>query len=98
MRRGFSLAALALLAPLSACSAGLTLNSAASRDMTTTLAVVCPVLAAIQSSSLSLNANQSLAVRTLALACPPNPPPTSAVVAVEDVISAYLILRPLFTH
>ncbi len=80
---------------LSGCNANLTLNSTATTEMRDALAVGCPVLAAVKSLNLSLDTYQQAAVNTLALVCPPNPPPTSALVAVEDIIAAYATLQPL---
>jgi hypothetical protein len=71
---------------------------AAVTDVQSALAVGCPILNAVQASKPTLNANQNAAMATLALACPPNPPPTSAVVAVADLISAYTILQPLIRN
>lgn len=82
-------AALALAGALSAC------NQTQITNIQTAAAVGCPVLSAIQTSGLRLNAAQSAAVRTLALLCPPNPPPTAATVVLSDVIQAYQTLAPL---
>lgn len=77
------------------CAANIGLSATATADLQQSLAVGCPILGAIQSSSLPLNKYQKSALSTLALVCPPNPPPTSAVVAVADVIAAYTTLQPL---
>jgi hypothetical protein len=80
------------------CASNGALSPAATSDIQQALAVGCPILGLIQSSSLALNKYQKSALNTLALACPPNPPPTSAVVAVEDIIAAYTTLQPLLKH
>ena len=89
-----SAAALACFA-LAGCAANGALNPSADAAIQNALSVGCPILAAVQASSLPLNSVERSAVRTLALVCPPNPPPTSAVIAAEDIISAYLILGPV---
>jgi hypothetical protein len=87
---------------VAAAMAGCNSNSAVSVSVTSTiqaaLNVGCPILATLQASGLSLNSTQKAAATVLALACPPNPAPTSAVVAVADLISAYTILQPLVRH
>ena len=88
--------ALAGALALSGCQ---TPNSATTiSDIQTALAVGCPVVSAIQSSALKLTTAQRAALNTLALACPPNPPPTAAGVVLADLISAYTILAPLVQH
>ena len=77
------------------CSATGSLNVSASTDITNALAIGCPIVSAIQASNIALNSVQRSALGTLALACPPNPPPTSEAVAVADLVSAYTILQPL---
>ena len=77
------------------CAANGSINPTASNDIQQALAVSCPILATVQSSNLPLNKYQKSALNVLALACPPNPPPTSAIVAVADIISAYAVLQPL---
>ena len=90
MFKPFALAAaLALAGALSAC------NQTQITNINTAVAVGCPVLSAIQSSGLRLNTAQTAAVRTLALLCPPNPPPSAANVVLADVIAAYQTLAPL---
>ena len=85
--------ALAGALALSACQAP---NSAATiSDINTALAVGCPVVAAVQSSTLKLTNVQRAALNTLALACPPNPPPTAAGTLLVDLVQAYSILAPL---
>ena len=92
----FSLALLAAPALLlSACSANLTLTPTAQADIQTALNAACPVLAAVQSAAVKPNARQVAAMNTLALACPPNPAPTNAVVAATDLLAAAQILAPL---
>ena len=81
---------------LSGCQAP---NSATTiSDISTALAVGCPVVASIQSSGLKLTNAQRAALNTLALACPPNAPPTAAGVLLSDLIQAYVILAPLVQH
>lgn len=89
--------ACALAAPvgLGGCSNTGQLNGSAVGDVATAIAVGCPLLALIQKSGVKLNATQSAAAATLDLACPPNPPPTNAIVAGSDLIQAYTILKPL---
>ena len=87
-------AALVSLA-LTGCTSTGSLNAAATSDLQTALAAACPIVAVIQASPLKLNAYQQAALATLQLACPPNPPPTSTVVAVGDLIAAYTTLQPL---
>ncbi len=90
------LAALAICAlGLQGCATTGAVSAASATNIQTALGVGCPVLNVIQGSNLTLNANQKAALSTLALACPPNPPPTTAVVAVTDLIEAYAILAPL---
>jgi hypothetical protein len=83
---------------LAGCNVAGGVGAAAVTDVQSALAVGCPILNAVQASKPALNANQKAAMATLALACPPNPPPTSAVVAVADLISAYTILQPLIRN
>jgi len=80
---------------LTGCNATLSLNPTATTQLQNALAVGCPILAAVKSSGLPMNAYQQAAVNTLELACPPNPPPNTALVAVEDIIAAYSVLQPL---
>jgi hypothetical protein len=89
-----SAAALACFA-LAGCAANGTLNPSTDTAIQNALAVGCPIVATVQASSLPLTSYEKSAVTTLALVCPPNPPPTSAVIAAEDIISAYMILEPL---
>jgi hypothetical protein len=87
--------ALTLALAVAACSPTGSLSVAAPKDIAAALAVGCPVLATVQTLAPSMNAQQKAAASTLALACPPNPPPTSAIVAVTDLIAAYTTLQPL---
>jgi outer membrane lipoprotein SlyB len=80
---------------LPGCAANGALSANAASDVQTALGVGCPVVTVIQSSNLKLNAYQKSALSTLALACPPNPTPTSAAVVVADLIAAYATLQPL---
>jgi len=93
-----TLGALASCVALAACTPTGTLDSTATANLQNALAVACPIIGAVQSAGLPLNAAQSAALKTVTLACPPNPPPTSALLAVEDVLSAYAILQPLIKH
>ncbi len=77
------------------CAASGAVDAAATADIQQALAAGCPILAAIKTSGLPTNSYQKSAIATLALACPPNPPPTSAVVAVGDIVAAYMTLQPL---
>ncbi|MFZ1109876.1 MAG: hypothetical protein WAN43_16195 [Rhodomicrobium sp.] len=83
------------LASLAGCATNGALTPTAATDITTALAIGCPILSSVQGSGLKLNASAKAAAATLALACPPNLPPTSAVVAAADLVSAYTILAPL---
>ena len=87
--------ALVTAASLAGCTPSGSLNPSAEADIQNALAVGCPIVAAVQASSLPLNSYEKSAVATLALVCPPNPPPTSAVIAAEDIISAYMTPEPL---
>jgi hypothetical protein len=80
------------------CAANGALNPAATNDLQQALTAGCPILGALQSSGLPLNKYQKSALATLALACPPNPPPTSAIIAAADIIAAYTTLQPLLNH
>jgi len=83
---------------LMGCAANVTLNPTATADLQHALATGCPILAGLQSSRLPFDKYQESALNTLALVCPPNPPPTSALVAVADIIAAYTTLQPLLNH
>jgi hypothetical protein len=88
--------ALALLAAgLAGCNSNGAVSVSVAGNIQAALNVGCPILASVQAANLSLNATQKASETVLALACPPNPAPTSAVVAVADLISAYTILQPL---
>ena len=80
------------------CATNSALTPTATADIQQALAVGCPIVGSIQSSSLPLNKYQKAALNTLALVCPPNLPPTSAFIAVEDIIAAYTTLQPLLKH
>ena len=90
-------AALPLLAMVGCASNG-TLTPAASNDLTTALALACPLLDSVQSANLSLNAYQKAALKSLETACPPNPPPSTLAVAAADIVGAYEILAPLLAR
>jgi hypothetical protein len=87
--------ALMLALAISACAPTGPLTVAASNDATNVLAVGCPLLAAIRALDKRMSAKQKAAAATLALVCPPNPPPTSAIVALGDLLAAYSTLQPL---
>ena len=91
------IAALAASA-LVGCNANGQLNPQATADLNTALAQACPILNLVQGSNLKLNKFQANGLATLALACPPNPPPTSALVATTDIIAAYELLAPLVNN
>ena len=95
MKFFLSCGALAVAAFVSGCTANASLTAAADSKLRTALAVGCPIARAIRTSPLELNAYQSASLQALELACPPNPPPDSAVIAIEDIIQAYLLLAPL---
>jgi hypothetical protein len=97
MNKLVMMAGASALAPLLLCGCTATgaLDAAAASDVQAALDVGCPVLNVVQSSNLRLNAIQKSALATLVTACPPNPPPTSAVVAAADLIAAYTTLQPL---
>jgi hypothetical protein len=84
-----------IAASLAGCNVNGSVAASVSSDIQSALNVGCPILAAVQASSLSLNSTQKTAETALALACPPNPAPTSAVIAAADLVSAYTILQPL---
>jgi len=79
---------LALGIPLAGC------NQQLQSDITAALAEGCPILTAVEISKPPLNPLELAAEATLAKACPPNPPPTNAVVIVADIIAAYTALQP----
>lgn len=89
------LGALSLASLLTGCAANATLTAAADTKLQSALSVGCPIAQAIQTSGLKLNAGQTAALQSLELACPPNPPPDSAVIAIDDIIQAYLLLAPV---
>ena len=71
-------------------------NTVVTSDMQAALAQACPIVALVQAdTALKLNADQKAALTAIELACPPNPPPTSTLVAASDILSAYAILAPL---
>lgn len=68
----------------------------AQADVQSALNTACPVYAAlVPSLPPNLSTVQKAAVQTLAGICPPNPPPTNAVVAATDILAAYEALQPL---
>ena len=80
---------------LASCSASGQLNAGAASDLQSALAIGCPIVSTIKASAPNLNAYQQSALTTLALACPPNPPPSNAVIATSDIIAAATTLAPL---
>lgn len=91
MKVSITLAALSLAAlSLSGCN-----SAQVSTDIQAALNYGCPVLGAIQAQKLPLSNAQLAAEQTLALACPPNPMPTSVTVAAADLVSAASLLLPL---
>jgi hypothetical protein len=82
-------------ASLAGCNSNGSVSVSVASNIQSALNVGCPILATVQASNLSLNSTQKASETVLALACPPNPAPTSALVAVADLISAYTILQPL---
>ncbi len=97
MRTILTLASALALNSLVGCASGGGVGPQTAADIENVLSVACPAVSAIQSSRLSLNAYQKSAVQTLALACPPNPPPTNAIVAANDLVAAFSILQPLLS-
>jgi hypothetical protein len=86
--------AVALALCSAACTSTGALAPAAQSDITTALAVACPVVAALNGKVPS-DANSQAAYSLLASLCPPNPAPTNAVVAALDILNAYEVLKPL---
>ena len=86
--------ALALALGSAACTSTGALAPGAQSDITTSLAVACPVIAAL-SGKVPSDANSQAAYSLLASLCPPNPAPTNAVVAALDILNAYEVLKPL---
>jgi hypothetical protein len=64
-------------------------------DIAAALNYGCPVVAAVQAQNPKLSNAQLAAEKSLALACPPNPPPTSIAVAASDLVGAASLLLPL---
>lgn len=96
-----SLVAIALLGLLAAgcardANGDLTgaLSGSAEKDVVAALALACPI-AAVSQSVVPQNAKSQAAYGVLVSVCPPNPPPTSAIVAAADILNAYLVLKPL---
>src|ERR1700677_577142 len=87
-----------IAASLAGCNSNSSVSVSVTSNIQSALNVGCPILATLKASGLSLNSTQKAAATVLALACPPNPAPTSAVVAVADLISAYTILQPLLRN
>jgi hypothetical protein len=92
MFRKIVFTAIALLG-LTACTPTGGLLPPATNDVNAALAQACPVLAVL--AGLKLSTAQNLAYNTLAIACPPNAPPTNAVTVALDLITAYNTLSPL---
>jgi len=96
--KAFTFAAALPLLALFGCAASGTLTPAAANDLTTALALACPLLDSLEGANLKLNAYQQAALKSLETACPPNPPPTTLAVAAADIVSAYEILAPLLAR
>ena len=96
MKLALACAAVAALS-LSGCAQQGAPSASTIQTINQALAVGCPIVTAVQNSSISLNSAQHQALALMALACPPNPPPTSEAVAVADLISAIVVLQPLMT-
>lgn len=88
-----TVAVLAVVGLLSACTKMGTLTPAAQTTVTQVLDTACPVLGAL--AGMKLSQNQNLAYNTLSIACPPNAPPTNAVTVALDLVTAYNVLSPL---
>jgi hypothetical protein len=88
----FALAAASLT--LSACANSLQLNPQAADDVNAALAQVCPLVTVVQPYLDQFNGNVTKAYNIVASACPPNPPPTNAIVAAADLFAAYEVLKP----
>jgi len=91
--------AVALALCAAACTSSGSLTPPANTDVTDALAIACPVEAAVTAQlaadKIPLSAQAQAAFTLLNGLCPPNPPPTSAVVAAIDIVSAYAVLEPL---
>ena len=94
MKLALACAAVAALS-LSGCAQQGAPSSSTIQNINDALAVGCPIVTAVQNSAVSLNSAQRQALALMALACPPNPPPTSVAVATADLISAIVVLQPL---
>jgi len=88
------LAAIAFAAMAAACTSTGSLTPAAQSDIAQALAIACPVEAAVH-SKIPTDADSQAADSLLVSVCPPNPPPTNAVVAALDILNAYEVLKPL---
>ncbi len=86
--------ALALALCAAACTSTGALAPAAQSDITAALAIACPVAAALN-GKVPTDANSQAAYSLLASLCPPNAPPTNAVVAALDILNVYEVLKPL---
>ena len=82
-------------ASLVGCAANSSPSAATPTSVQGAIAIGCPIVTAIEQSTIALNRIQAAALGSLALVCPPNPPPNSATVVISDIVSAYQILRPL---
>jgi hypothetical protein len=92
MKALFLAAAGALALGLSACATTAALSPAAQNDIASALAVACPIAAATRTVALN-DANARAAYALLAGVCPPNPPPSTSVVAAVDILNAYSAVR-----
>ena len=82
---------------LSACANSVTLNTRATADVAAALAQVCPLADIAKPYLGQLNGNARNAYEIVASTCPPNPPPTNAIVAAADLLAAYQVLKPYAT-
>lgn len=86
--------AIALASCAAACTSTGALAPTAQSDITTALAIACPVVAALNGKTPG-DFNTQAAYSLLASLCPPNAPPTNAVVAALDILNVYEVLKPL---
>ena len=88
---------LSFVAPLLGCSSSLSTTAFTATAIQSDLASYCSIVKAVQTSNLVLNRTQVAALSTLALACPPNPAPTSSSTILQGALEAYEILSPLLS-
>lgn len=82
---------------LAACANSVALNARAAADVTAALAQVCPLVDIAKPYLGQFNGTAKSAYDVIASACPPNPPPTNAIVAAADLLAAYEVLKPYAT-